>query len=161
MLNANASVDFDFRGPLHMVYTFDYAYNLAYNYNRVNGLSPVNNFGGCPQGATSTTCPAVAPYEGGNQAFMIQASVGYPLVSERWQWNVYGGYRHIDTDAVVDAFNDPDFYLGGTDAKGFHIGGNLGIAHNAWFNARWFSGTEVTGQPLSIDVLQLDLNARF
>jgi len=41
------------------------------------------------------------------------------------------------------------------------IGANLGIAHNAWFNARWFSGTEVTGQSLAIDVLQLDLNARF
>ena len=50
---------------------------------------------------------------------------------------------------------------GGTNAKGYHLGGAYGIAHNAWLSARWLSATEVTGAPLAIDVLFLDLNARF
>ena len=65
------------------------------------------------------------------------------------------------TDAVLDAFTDSDFHLGGTDTKGYILGGSFGIDKNTWFTMRWLSADPIDGPPLSIDVLQADLNARF
>ena len=65
------------------------------------------------------------------------------------------------SDAVVDAFNDSDFRLGGTNAKGYVVGGGVGVAHNVNLVARWLSATEVTGPPYSFDIVMVDLNAQF
>ncbi len=62
---------------------------------------------------------------------------------------------------MLDAFTDSDFHLGGTNAKGFMIGGQYAIYKNTWLAARWMSADEITGLPLAIDVFQLDLNAKF
>jgi hypothetical protein len=67
----------------------------------------------------------------------------------------------LERDAVLDAFTDSDFNLGGTNAKGFVLGGSYGVEKNAWLTARWFSANEIDGPPLSIDTLFLDLNVRF
>lgn len=76
-------------------------------------------------------------------------------------WQVFFTYRYLQRDAVLDAFNDPDFHLGGTDTKGYTIGLRYSVGSNAWFRLRWMSADEIDGPPLSIDVLQLDFNARF
>ena len=54
-----------------------------------------------------------------------------------------------------------DFHLGGTDTKGFFIGGSYGLDKNTWLNLRWMSADSISGPPLGIDVLQLDLYAKF
>jgi hypothetical protein len=151
VVDVSAQMDYRLHGPMHVVLDADVAENIAWNYNRVNALVPVNNYGA---GINS-------PYQGGNKAYFGQLTFGFPTIAERWDWNVYSGYRYIQTDAVVDAFNDPDFHLGGTNAKGYSIGANMGFTHNAWVNLRYFSAQEVTGAPLAIDVIQIDLNARF
>jgi hypothetical protein len=67
---------------------------------------------------------------------------------------------------VVDAFDDPDFHLGGTNAKGWIFGAELGLMKNVWLTARWLSADQIspfqnsTG-PFSVDVFQLDTNASF
>ncbi|MBL6749566.1 MAG: putative porin [Nevskia sp.] len=155
IVNAVVNLDYGLGGPLHLVADADFADNIAFKKGHVLSLNPVNNYGGC----SGSGCQA--PYIGGNQAYLVQVRIGYPATIERWQWAVTGGYRHVESDSVVDAFNDPDFYIGGTNAKGYHLVGNLGFTHNAWFSARWFSGTEIAGPPLAIDVVQLDLNSRF
>jgi hypothetical protein len=86
-------------------------------------------------------------------------------------WNTYIAYRYVDRDAVLDAFTDSVFHLGGTNAKGWVLGVNYGIAKNTWLNFRWYSTDIIdavlskgtTGKPLpfSIDTAVLDLNARF
>ena len=70
-------------------------------------------------------------------------------------------YRYLQRDAVLDAFTDSDFHLGGTDTQGYRITGLYGLTKNLWMRARWMSATEIDGPPLSIDVLQVDLNAKF
>ena len=60
-----------------------------------------------------------------------------------------------------DAFTESDFHLGGTDTQGYRISGLYGLTTNLWLRARWLSATEIDGPPLSIDSLQVDLNARF
>ena len=66
-----------------------------------------------------------------------------------------------ESDSVLASLNDPDFHLGGTNAKGFILAGNLGIARNTWVTAKWLSSTQVSGAPFAVDVIQADLNVKF
>jgi hypothetical protein len=91
----------------------------------------------------------------------MKVEVGKPEVAARWDWNVSLAYKYIESDSVLASLNDPDFHLGGTNAKGYILAGNLGLARNAWITMRWLSSTQVTGPPYAVDVYQIDLNARF
>ena len=71
------------------------------------------------------------------------------------------GYKRIEPDALPDAYNDASFHLGGTNAKGYFVGGSYAVDKNMWFTGRWTATKEVYGPPLSIDTLQLEFNARF
>ncbi len=71
------------------------------------------------------------------------------------------GYRYLERDAVVDAFTDSDFRLGGTDVKGFTFGAEYALNPRTQMRLRYLSGNEIDGPPLGIDVLQLDLTAQF
>ena len=157
VLDLTTRIDRRLRNGQHLIVDADLAYNFGYDEGDVRKLVPVNNFGPCP--AADPGCSP--PFDGGNRAFLLNVLWGVPKIAERGQWNVFAGYRRLESDALVDAFTDSDFHLGGTNAKGYHLGGAYGIAHNAWLSARWLSATEVTGAPLAIDVLFLDLNARF
>ena len=37
---------------------------------------------------------------------MVNPRVGKPAMEKRWDWNIAVGYRYVETDAVVDGFND-------------------------------------------------------
>ena len=81
---------------------------------------------------------------------------------QRWgDWFAFGGYKRVEADSVLDVFTDGDFHLGGTNAKGWYFGGGFGIGRNAWFGAKYSTGNQIDGPPLAIDVLQIDMNARF
>jgi hypothetical protein len=71
------------------------------------------------------------------------------------------GYRYVERDAVLDAFTDSDFHLGGTDAKGYYIGADYAFTPRVFARLRYLSANEIDGAPLGIDVVQLDLNAAF
>jgi hypothetical protein len=92
---------------------------------------------------------------------MARVLFGDPEIHSRWDWNISAGYKYIQPDAVLDAFDDHDFHMGGTNAKGYVLKASLGIFDNTWLQARWFSANEVYGPPLAIDVAQLDLNTAF
>ena len=151
----NLTFDQALGGPLHLQFDLEAVQNQAYSRSRVLANSPTNNYGSC----SGSGC--TAPYDGGDRGYQFQIRVGHAKVADTGQWNSVFGYRYLETDAVPDAFTDSDFHLGGTNAKGFYVGGNYGIGRNAWVGARWLSATEITGMPLEIHVLQLDLNARF
>jgi hypothetical protein len=97
----------------------------------------------------------------GPNAFMIRATYGDPEPYGFGQWNVELGYKHIAADAIPDAYTDADFHLGGTNAKGYFLIGTVGLYGGSNIQFRWFSADEVSGPPLSIDVGQIDLNAKF
>lgn len=94
-------------------------------------------------------------------AYGITLEVGRPEMRRLGDWHVFAGWKHIERDAVLDAFTDSDFHLGGTNAEGWVLGGDYGIADNTWMSLRWLSTDEIDGPPLGIDTLQLDLNSRF
>jgi hypothetical protein len=95
------------------------------------------------------------------KGWLVRGVFGQPDVARRGDWQVSLGYKRVERDAVLDAFTDGDLRLGGTDAKGFTVGGSIGLGRSSSLSVRYLSGDSVTGAPLSIDVLQVDLSARF
>jgi len=135
----------------------DYIRNLAFSEKDIwkrgaGGI--VNNFSG--SGGTSR-----ADFESGGDAYMLQALLGHANLKARGDWNVLFGYKYIEPDALPDGYNDSTFHLGGTNAKGYYLGGSYAFDRNTWLSGRWFATKEVYGAPLSIDILQFELNTRF
>ncbi|HAM50155.1 MAG TPA: outer membrane receptor for ferric coprogen and ferric-rhodotorulic acid [Nitrospiraceae bacterium] len=142
-LNVTGTLDIGFWDPYHILLLGNYVNNLGFNLSDV-----IQNTGN--QNQTKDVI-----------GYQIGMSVGYPAIKDFGQWQVHFDYRSIDGDAVVDAFNDSDFHLGGTNAKGWTLQGDAGLLKNVWFTIRWMTAQEINGPPLTIDVLQMDLNARF
>lgn len=154
-LNATARFDFAHFDPIHVVVDADYTRNAAFSWSKISALNPVNNRGASPAAG------GVGPFDGGGTAYQGRLLFGYPSVREWGDWNLGIAYRYLESDSVVDAFNDSDFHLGGTNAKGYIFGGQFGIGHNVNLQARWLSATEVSGPPYSVDVVLVDFNAQF
>jgi hypothetical protein len=135
----------------------NYIRNLAYDENKMFARARggiVNNYG--PTGGTSQ-----ADFKSGGNAYSLQATFGKPSPSQRGDWNVLAGYKRIEPDAMPDGYNDSIFHGGGTNARGYFIGGSYALDKNMWFSGRWTATKEVYGPPVSIDTLQVEFNARF
>jgi hypothetical protein len=147
-LDINGALDVACWDPIHVVLSGDYIKNIAFNAQQVSELS------GRP----------VADMQ--DYAYRAGLLVGYPAPRKFLQWNMFAYYKYVGTDSVVDAFDDQDFHLGGTNAKGWILGAELGLMKNVWLTARWFTADEIspyqgsTG-PFSIDVFEFDTNASF
>jgi hypothetical protein len=154
-LNLTARLDYAATDPIHLIFDADFVKNLGFDRASINSRNPVNN-----QGASATAGQA-GPWNGGDSGYLARLTVGYPILRDRWNWNFNVGYKYLESDAVLDAFTDSDFHLGGTNAKGYFVGGGLSIAKDMDLTARWLSAREITGAPYSVDVIQVDLNGRF
>ncbi len=131
----------------------NYIRNLAYNKDKMMSRSQgniVNNFG------------ENGDIESGPNAWMLQATLGrsYDL-KEKGDWLAFVGYKYIQPDALPDAFNDSSFHQGGTNARGYYIGGGYAFDKNVYGVFRWMSTKEIYGAPLAIDTMQFEINARF
>ena len=151
-LNVNGRFDLARYDPVHVVLDADFVTNLAFNAHAIAAKGNQNNNG--PSGR-------VGDFVGGANGMQLRLTVGHPEIKERWDWNVVAAYKYLESDAVVDAFTDSDFHLGGTNAKGFIFGAGIGVAHDVYLASRWFRASEITGPPYSVDVVQVDVNARF
>lgn len=93
--------------------------------------------------------------------YRADLSFGRSSLDSLGAWRASVGYRYLQRDAVLDAFNDEDFHLGGTDTKGYTLLFDFGFTKTVWLRAKYMSANEIDGPPLTIDVLQLDLNTQF
>jgi Putative porin len=156
--------------------TGNYLYNFGFNpkgicaegpdgapLNNVVLSDPANN----PlQGACDATKPA--RFVGGNQGYGGYFSIGDPNLfsvnprrAKRGAWAVNLAYKYLESDAVPDSFTDSDFHLGGTNARGFVVGGAWAPFDGIALGARWLSANQIVDAPLAIDVLHLDLSVAF
>ena len=166
ILDAMAVFKFPVGKDKELSFSADYLRNLAFKRSDAcrYGLAgePVNNGGSGGSGNICDTDPTKrTPFVGGNQGFQVMTMFGTPAPHSRGQWKAWLGYKYLQSDAVLDAFTDDDFHLGGTNAKGFILGGTLALRDHVTVGARWLSANQVSGDPLSIDGLQLDLNVAF
>jgi hypothetical protein len=150
VLDFNARVDVNSFSPYTIRLEGNVLYNTAYNSRFIASRNPVNNL------AANTST-----YQGGGLGYLFRVTVGDMDVRKAWDWNAFVEYRYLQSDALIDAFNDSDFRLGGTNSQGYSIGGMLGVANNVALRGRWMSGREVTGPPFRADLLQIDLVGKF
>ena len=143
-VNLTASLDLAHFDPVHVVISADFVKNTAFNREKVLRLIPGS------------------PRDPGSIGYQTRLTVGMPQMQKAGDWQVFATYRYVQSDAVLDAFTDSDFHLGGTNTKGYIVGGSYGIAKNTWLTARYYSADQIDNfLPLGIDVLFLDFNARF
>ncbi len=142
ILNLTGQYDYAGFAPIHVIVTADYAKNLGFDKQEVSNLNG-------------------SEIDEQTTAYRAKFTLGWPIVSKFGDWQTFLGWRYIERDAVLDAFTDSDFHLGGTDAKGWVVGGKYGLTENTWLRARWLSTDEISGPLLGIDILQIDLNAKF
>jgi hypothetical protein len=145
-LNITGQIDIARFEPVHIILTGDYVKNIGFDSNDIVSKIP---------------SLASSGFKKENQGYQVKLSVGTAKVMNANDWEVFGAYKRLEADAVLDAFTDSDFRLGGTDSKGWIIGASYGIDKNAWVSGRWLSADQISGVPLGIDVLMLDLNAKF
>jgi hypothetical protein len=96
-----------------------------------------------------------------NKGYVGEVSFGRPIVDRFGAWRVAVGYRYVKSDAVLDAWTDADFHEGGTNAQGYYVWTSFGLAKNTWLRLRYLSANEIDGPRYGLDILQLDVNARF
>ncbi|MDH4393815.1 MAG: putative porin [Aquabacterium sp.] len=153
-LDLTASLDLALFDPVHVVFTGDIVRNLAFSRDEVKRRT------------------GLSVSDGSGVGYLAKVQLGMPVMRQAGDWNVSLGYRRLGSDAVLDAFTNSDFGRGGTNNKGFTLGGNWSFAKNAWLSARWMSSNLAESMvPLqngvgprttfSVDTLQLELNARF
>lgn len=141
-VNATVSLDLAAAGTTHVVLTADYVKNIGFDAEDIFRRTGLRLF------------EEVSGYQ-------WQIAVGQPRPRKRADWQVFGGTRHVEADAVLDAFTDSDFHLGGTNAEGWIAGGIYCLRDGLCASLRYLSANEARGDPLSVDTLQLDLSASF
>lgn len=152
-LDLTASLDVAQFDPMHVILTGDVVKNLKFKRDEIK----------------TRTGTAIA--DGKSLGYLVKAQVGNVVTNKFGAWNASIGYRYLGSDAVLDAFTNSDFGLGGTNSKGVILGMNYGLAKNTWLSARWLSsnlidridpvGTTTGPQKYATDVIQIDLNAKF
>ena len=153
LLNLTGQIDLLTYDPVHVTLTGDYVKNIGFDHDEVLSRTGKNN-------ADET------------EGYQVRLDVGHASFNgPTWgdvkqnDWSAMLGYKYLEADAVVDAFTDSDFSLGGTNAKGWIMGANYAIDKNAWLSARYFSTDAISNPGLnggySVDVLLLDFNAKF
>ncbi|CAI3099649.1 hypothetical protein MWMV2_MWMV2_00025 [Acinetobacter oleivorans] len=157
-LNATAKLDFSFDNNNQLIITADYVKNLGFRQNKMNSYL---NAGRLATNVMTDSAGKPIKYDGGDTGYLFHVQYGVDKPALFGQWNIGAGYRYVESDAVLDAFTDSDFHVGGTNAKGFFVGGNVGITKNASLGLRYLSANEISGAPYSVDTIQLDLNGRF
>ncbi|MBN2374205.1 putative porin [bacterium] len=140
-LNINGAFDIAFFFPVYIQLIADYVNNLGFDQKEVSRRS------GSKFKET--------------EGYQVGTIIGHKQVKQLWQWNFAVFLKHLDADAVIDAFTDSDFHLGGTNAEGWILRSQIGVGKNAWISLSWLTSNELIGPPNSVDVLQVDINANF
>lgn len=142
LVNFTASVDFPQLVPIDVVVTADYVKNIGFDKQKVFERTGVQ----------------VKPR---TQGYQLMVAVGKKNIAIHGDWRVTAAFKHLERDAVVDAFTDSDFHLGGTDAEGWTLQYDYGLTEQTWLTARWLSSDSIDSAPLGIDTLQVDVSAKF
>ncbi|WP_165456782.1 putative porin [Aquabacterium lacunae] len=149
-----ASAQFDHFSPFNLLATAEYVRNTAFSQTDFRARAG-SRFDGVDAG-------------GRRDGYHVKLAVGHLDVREAGEWQLSLGYKHLGSDAVLDAFTDSDLGLGGTNIKGYILGLNLGLARNTTLGVRYLSASNIDstindtnpGQ-LGVNTLQVELNVRF
>jgi len=132
-------------GPYQLSWTADGVKNFGYNYQQIL--------------ARTGTPPASRVRDLGAQS---EIAFGYPETQHRGEWRALVGYRYLQGDAVMDEYTDSDFhYFGGTNARGYYLLMDYGLADRLFLRLKYMSANEIDGPIFGVDYTQLDLRVSF
>lgn len=109
------------------------------------------------------------------KGFELRAFVGTQGTEQPGDWQLFGSIRQFERDAWPDGFTDTTWNGGGTNYKGWQLGGNYALDRSLRLGLRWTStrnlddgviaplvptGT-LSAAPFKLDVLQVELTSRF
>ncbi|MFO1483456.1 MAG: putative porin [Verrucomicrobiaceae bacterium] len=145
-------VDFNHWQPFQVSLLGEYVKNLAFDRAAINSVAINNRSGG-----------GSGNFDGGDTAWYMGVNFGKPLTlfSERGDWAFGIGYRHVESDAVVDAFTDSNYGGGGTNMEGYTLSAALALSKNTALHLWYMSASQIAGPTLRSDVIMFDLTARF
>lgn len=150
-LNITMSYDIANFSPTHIILIGDFVRNIGFNAKeRLTALEASSQL--------SFGADAIEEYVDGHK---VEVLVGWPKISKSQDWNVSVAYKMLEGDAVLDAFTDSDFHTGGTDASGYILKSQYGLADNVSVMLQLLSSNEIHGAPLGVDSWKLDLIAKF
>jgi hypothetical protein len=140
--------------PYKLTWTGEYVKNLGFDRAYANQYA-VNNR------SSDTALGGVGSFAGGDTAWFTELKFGSAALDRFGAWAIGANYRYIESDAVVDGFNDSDFGGGGTNLQGYGIYGVLGLSPRMSVGLRWLSANEIAGAPFKQDVFQIDFHGKF
>jgi len=153
LLNLTIKYDLANFAPVHIYLMADYVKNIGYGISEDAKLVNPGTVG-------------ASGYKKENQGYQIRVDIGWPYYTVRGNWRAFFAYKKLERDAVLDAYTDSDFHLGGTDAEGYIVGFNYGIDDNVWLSTKWISTDVINGIQFGqggykVNTLQFDLNTKF
>ena len=143
VVDFTGELDLGFWKPVYITLLGDYVWNTAFDRSKVALLT------GNPNVKEDT------------YAYQVGLAVGHKEFRKFGDWNTFFFYKYVQGDAVIAGFTDSDFHAGGTNAKGWILGGSLAFHKNVWLTLRWMSTDQVKGPKLAIDTVMLDLNVKY
>ncbi len=153
-LAVTAKVDWDKFERVRITAFGEYIKNTAFDEGTLDTYA-VNNRGPSAAGG------AIGAYEGSDTAWITGVKVGRPALDARGDWQAVFNYRWVGSDAVMDAFADSEFGGGGTNVKGWVLGGQYALSKNTALGATWLSSDNIAGPPLKADYFQFDVKIKF
>ncbi|MEI7819977.1 MAG: putative porin [Verrucomicrobiota bacterium] len=147
-------IDYNGFEPVQISLMGEYVKNLGFNRRDIAGKA-VNNF------SAVTAANPNGAFAGGDTAWYLGLRAGHPVLQKRGQWQAGVNYRYIESDAVIDGFNDSDFGLGGTNQKGYTLWGTYATSARTSLSMRWMSASEIAGPPLKSDIFMIDFGGKF
>lgn len=147
-------IDYNGFEPVQVSLTGEYVKNLAFKQADIESKA-VNNRG------TVTTANPNGNFVGGDTAWILGLRAGHAVLQKRGNWQAGVNYRYIESDAVIDGFNDSDFGHGGTNQKGYTLWGTYATSARTSLTLRWMSASEVAGPPLKSDIFMIDFAGKF
>lgn len=154
VLSYNGRINLSQWEPFQVSLLGEYSVNIGYDEGDVSQIA-LNNRGPLQPNVTPGT------FEGGNIAWNYGVQFGQPVLDKQGDWNTLLSYRFVESDSVLDAFNDSNFGLGGTNMEGFTIRSGYALRPNLDLVFRWMGASEIAGPPLKYDVFQFDILATF
>jgi hypothetical protein len=161
ILNLTASVELLELEPTRLWFVADYVKNLGWDEDEA-----LKRIGGDPSLASN---PLSGDHDTG---YMLKMEAGTKNLLKPGDWRAFLGYRYLEPDAVLDAYTDSDFHFGGTNSKGWFLGGKYVFEDNVYIGVRYLSAEEVMtpndllplgtrSGSLGMDTLQIDIGGTF
>jgi len=151
-----ASAEFTHFSPFNVMLAAEYANNTAFSASDFRKRADATYYANVNPG-------------GRRDGYQLKMAVGSTEINDMHDWQVQFAYRHVGSDAVLDAFTDSDLGQGGTNLRGYTLGMTYGVDRHSSVAVRYMAAQNIdstinSNYPTAsykVNTLQVDFNVRF